>query len=124
MTALAIMITRRCNMACAHCSVESGPKAGQKGPSLEDLLEAVQDAAAAGVRAINVTGGDPLLRERVALAVIRDSRRLGIATRLTTIGFWGRTPESARRSLADLLDALLGALPVSYDSFHAAFHVP
>lgn len=124
MSALAIMITRRCNMACAHCSVESGPKAGEKGPSLEDLLEAVQDAAAAGVGSINVTGGEPMLRERVALAVIRECRRLGIATRLTTNGFWGRTPERAHRTLAALVDAGLSALTVSYDRFHAAFQGP
>jgi len=123
-SALAIMITRRCNMACEHCSVESGPKAGEKGPSLEDLLEAVRDAAAAGVRSINVTGGEPMLRERVALAVIRECRRLGIATRLTTNGFWSRNPERAHRTLAALLDAGLGALTVSYDRFHAAFQGP
>ena len=62
MSGLAIMITRRCNMECAHCSVESGPKAGAEGPPLFELLEAVRSAAAAGVDAVNVTGGEPMLR--------------------------------------------------------------
>jgi pyruvate-formate lyase-activating enzyme len=121
---LAIMLTRRCNMACAHCSVESGPKAGTKGPPLPQLLQAVRDAAAAGVRYVNVTGGEPMLRERVALDVVRECRRLGIGTRITTNGFWGRSPERARRTMGDLLDAGLHALTVSYDRFHAAFQGP
>lgn len=124
MSGLAIMITRRCNMSCAHCSVESGPKVGEKGPPLEKLLESVREAAAAGVRAVNVTGGEPMLRERAAIAVIRECRRLGMGTRITTNGFWGRTPERAERTLAALLDAGLDALTVSYDRFHAAFQGP
>lgn len=124
MSALAIMLTRRCNMACAHCSVESGPKAGEKGPPLEELLGAVRDAAESGVRAVIVTGGEPMLRERVALEVVRECRRLGVGTRVATNGFWGRTPERARRTLAALLDAGLNGLTVSYDRFHAAFQGP
>lgn len=124
MSGLAIMLTRRCNMACAHCSVESGPKAGTKGPPLTELLRAVRDAAAAGVRYVNVTGGEPMLRERAALEVVRECRRLGIATRITTNGFWGRTPERARRTLGEMIDAGLSTLTVSYDRFHAAFQGP
>jgi pyruvate-formate lyase-activating enzyme len=124
MSALAIMLTRRCNMACAHCSVESGPKAGEKGPSLEELLASVRAAAEAGVRAVIVTGGEPMLRERAAIEVVRECRRLGLGTRIATNGFWGRTPERARRTLVELVDAGLNGLTVSYDRFHAAFQGP
>src|SRR5688572_28671267 len=118
------MITRRCNMECAHCSVESGPKAGAEGPPLPDLLEAVRSAAAAGVDAVNVTGGEPMLREREVLEVLRECRRLGVATRMTTNGFWGRTPARARRTLAALIEAGISGMTVSYDRFHAAFQGP
>ena len=124
MSALAIMVTRRCNMECAHCSVESGPHAGGKGPSEEALLQAVQEAAAAGVGAIIVTGGEPMLREEVALSLIRECRRLGLGTRIATNGFWGRTPERAERTLDALVDAGLGGMTVSYDRFHASFQGP
>ena len=124
MSGLAIMLTRRCNMACAHCSVESGPKAGTNGPPLAELLDAVRAAAAAGVPYVNVTGGEPMLRERAALEVLRECRRLGVATRVTTNGFWGRTPERARRTLSAMLDAGMSGLTVSYDRFHAAFQGP
>ena len=124
MSGLAIMLTRRCNMECAHCSVESGPKAGTEGPTLSDLLEAVRSAAASGVNSVNVTGGEPMLREREALEVLRECRRLGVATRMTTNGFWGRTPERARRTLTALIEAGIGGMTVSYDRFHAAFQGP
>jgi pyruvate-formate lyase-activating enzyme len=124
MSALAIMLTRRCNMACAHCSVESGPKAGEKGPTLEILLASVREAAEAGVTSVILTGGEPMLRERAATEIVRECRRLGLASRITTNGFWGRTPERAERTLAALLDAGLGAMTVSYDRFHAAFQGP
>jgi pyruvate-formate lyase-activating enzyme len=124
MSVLAIMLTRRCNMECAHCSVESGPHAGGKGPSDEDLLRAVREGAAAGVEAVIVTGGEPMLREGAAINVIRECRRLGIATRIATNGFWGRTPERAERSLTSLIDAGLSGMTVSYDRFHASFQGP
>ncbi|HUF88399.1 MAG TPA: radical SAM protein [Gemmatimonadota bacterium] len=124
MSALAIMLTRRCNMACAHCSVESGPKAGGRGPSLDDLLASVGEAAAAGVGSVIVTGGEPMLRERATLAVVRECRRLGVTTRIATNGFWGRTRERARRTLGALLEAGLSGLTVSYDRFHADFQGP
>lgn len=124
MSGLAIMLTRRCNMECAHCSVESGPRAGTEGPPLAELLESVRSAAAAGVDSVNVTGGEPMLREREVLEVLRECRRLGIATRMTTNGFWGRTPERARRTLAELVEAGISGMTVSYDRFHAAFQGP
>jgi pyruvate-formate lyase-activating enzyme len=118
------MLTRRCNMQCAHCSVESGPKTGTEGPPLADLLEALRSAAASGVDAVNVTGGEPMLREREVLEVLRECCRLGMATRMTTNGFWGRTPERARRTLTALIDSGIGGMTVSYDRFHAAFQGP
>ena len=124
MSTLAIMLTRRCNMACAHCSVESGPKAGAKGPSLEQLLDAVREAATAGVQSIIVTGGEPMLRERVALEMVRECCRLGVSSRVVTNGFWGRTQDRAERTLDAFLDAGLTFMTVSYDRFHAAFQGP
>jgi pyruvate-formate lyase-activating enzyme len=121
---LAIMVTRRCNMACAHCSVESGPKAGGRGPALEDLLASVRDAAAAGVQSIIVTGGEPMLRERAVLEMVRECCSRGLGCRVVTNGFWGRTAERAERTLDALLDAGLSYLTVSYDRFHAAFQGP
>src|SRR6185503_7438905 len=84
---VALMLTRRCNMACGHCSVESGP--GVRGePSETELLEHVRQAARAGVRWIRMTGGEPMLRGRTLLRLLRECQRLGVRTSMSTNGFW------------------------------------
>jgi MoaA/NifB/PqqE/SkfB family radical SAM enzyme len=120
---LSLMITRRCNMTCAHCSVASGPDVRQE-PSEAELLSVMRQAAALGVRGVNITGGEPMLRGALVVRLIRECRRLGMATVMTTNGFWGRTAASARRHVRALCRAGLGGLTVSYDRYHAAFMGP
>ena len=98
---VAIMLTRRCDIACGHCSVVSGPDVRGPEPPLDDLLEAVRAAAAAGAGAIQLTGGEPMLRRDVALELLREARRLGIASAITTNGSWGRTLDEARAALRE-----------------------
>ena len=117
---LALMLTRRCNMTCAHCSVESGPDVRGE-PDEAVLLDRVRQAGAAGVRTLQLTGGEPMLRPDVARRLCREARRLGMAVTMTTNGFWGKKPEPARRTVAALARAGLGALTVSYDRYHADF---
>ena len=117
---LSLMVTRRCNMACAHCSVESGPNVRGE-PSEAELLSVVRQAGALGIRSINITGGEPMLRGALVVRLVRECRRWGIATVLTTNGVWGRTAASARRHLRALRRAGLAGLTVSYDRYHAAF---
>ena len=115
---VAIMLTRRCDIACGHCSVVSGPDVRGPEPPLDDLLEAVRAAAAAGAGAIQLTGGEPMLRRDVALELLREARRLGIASAITTNGSWGRTLDEARAALRELLDSGLGLLTISWDRWH------
>jgi pyruvate-formate lyase-activating enzyme len=119
-TEIALMVTRRCNMACEHCSVESGPRV-QGEPTAEELVERVRAAAQAGVRTVGLTGGEPMIRPAVVFQLLRECRRLGINSAVYTNGFWGRDPESARRQLRTLRRAGLCALVVSYDRYHAEF---
>jgi hypothetical protein len=120
---MALMVTRRCNMRCGHCSVESGPDIRDE-PSERDLLDRVRQAAFAEVRSINLTGGEPMLRPRTVLRLVRAARRLGVATSLTTNGFWGRTAARARRGVRALRRAGLGSLAVSVDRYHDEFQGP
>lgn len=120
---VAVMITRRCNMTCAHCSVESGPKTGAD-PSEADLVDWIRQSAAANVRAIRLTGGEPMLRAPLVLRLLRECRRLQLDTSLVTNGFWGRTAPQARRHVRALRRAGLDSLTVSYDRYHADFHGP
>lgn len=122
-TSMALMLTRRCNMRCGHCSVESGPDVRGE-PTEAELLDRVHQAAAGGVRAINLTGGEPMLRPRTVLRLVRAARRLGVATTLTTNGSWGRTAARARRGVRALRRAGLASLAVSVDRYHDEFQGP
>ena len=115
---VAIMLTRRCDIACGHCSVVSGPDVRGPEPKLDELREAVRAAAAAGARAIQLTGGEPMLRRDVVLELLREARRLGMSGAITTNGSWGRTEDEARATLRELLDAGLGLLTISWDRWH------
>jgi hypothetical protein len=120
---MALMVTRRCNMRCGHCSVESGPDIREE-PSETELLDRVRQAAAGGVRSINLTGGEPMLHPRRVLRLVREARRLGVATTVTTNGSWGRTVTRARHGVRALLRAGLGSLAVSVDRYHDEFQGP
>ena len=120
---LAIMLTRKCNMSCAHCSVESGPKVSGE-PDAARLLESVRAASNGGVRSILLTGGEPMLREDVLLEMLRECQRLGIHTALASNGFWGKTPQRARETVARLQAAGLHMMTISYDRYHADFQGP
>ena len=64
---IALMVTRRCNMTCSHCSVESSPHAEGVQPNEQELLTVVRQAAAAGVTSIQFTGGEPMMRQKLVL---------------------------------------------------------
>lgn len=50
-----------CNLECAYCLTESGPRVGRREIPLERLGELAAEARAVGFTAIGVTGGEPFL---------------------------------------------------------------
>jgi MoaA/NifB/PqqE/SkfB family radical SAM enzyme/SAM-dependent methyltransferase len=54
-------VTDRCNLACRHCLVSSGP-AGEEGPPAEELRRMVREAVDLGADTCYFTGGEPFLR--------------------------------------------------------------
>ncbi|MEE9280568.1 MAG: arsenosugar biosynthesis radical SAM (seleno)protein ArsS [Myxococcota bacterium] len=58
-TTLQLNVTLRCNLACHHCHVESGPKRTEAMPPkvVERLLELVESSP--GLRTLDLTGGAP-----------------------------------------------------------------
>jgi radical SAM/Cys-rich protein len=73
---LQLNLTRRCNLACHHCHVESSPKrtetmdARTVGRALELL------AASPGIALVDLTGGAPEMHPSFR-ALVREARRLG-----------------------------------------------
>lgn len=76
--------TRRCNLACAHCYTESGPKASQQLP-LALLCDVIDDAAMLGYGQLAVSGGEPMLYEALP-ALLAHARHRGLLTSLTSNG--------------------------------------
>ncbi|MEO8577611.1 MAG: nucleotidyltransferase family protein [Gemmatimonadales bacterium] len=118
--AISLMLTRRCNMTCAHCSVESGPKIREE-PSNAELIDFVHSAADAGITFIQITGGEPMLREKLVLELLKAAKKRGMGSNLSTNGFWGRSRAKAWSKVATLKRAGLGRITVSYDRYHAEF---
>lgn len=120
---ISILLTRRCNMTCGHCSVESSPHIKTE-PTEDELMQRTRDAIKSGVCSILFTGGEPMLREKVLLRLMRECQKSGVKTAITSNGFWGKNPEKAAAKLAELRDAGIGILTISYDRFHADFQGP
>ena len=55
-------VTGRCNLACRHCFM-SAPGGKHGNPSLEDLLNVVDQLAECGIFRVSITGGEPLIRD-------------------------------------------------------------
>jgi MoaA/NifB/PqqE/SkfB family radical SAM enzyme len=117
---LALMVTRRCNMTCAHCSVESGPHIRIE-PTVDELRQRIDAAADAGVHLVLFTGGEPMLREADLLELIRHARRRGLNSSVVTNGFWGGTPAKAQRTVRRLKRAGIVSFTISPDRYHAPF---
>jgi pyruvate-formate lyase-activating enzyme len=120
---VAVMVTRRCNMACAHCSVESSSKIRAQ-PSEADLERYVNEIADAGARAVLFTGGEPMIREKLVVRLMSIAKKRGLVSAITTNGFWGKTLPDARRTIASMCKAGLGFFTLSYDRYHAEFQGP
>jgi cyclic pyranopterin phosphate synthase len=63
-TYLRVSVTDKCNLRCVYCMPESGLPWMRREEilSYEEIVAIVRAAASAGVRAIRLTGGEPLLR--------------------------------------------------------------
>ena len=77
-------ITRRCDLRCAHCLVDGGP-AGAAELDTAEALDLVDQLAALGVRAVTLSGGEPLLRGDWPDLAARVRER-GMVLRLSTNG--------------------------------------
>ncbi len=120
---VAVMLTRRCNMTCAHCSVQSGPKIREE-PTREELIEVLHSLADAGIQSIQITGGEPMIREKLVFDLLRVAKKRGMLSTMSSNGFWGKRQSTAWRTVAALKRAGLRRLTISYDRYHAKFQGP
>ena len=124
MKAAVLMLTRKCNMSCAHCSVASHPGISEE-PTAETLRRAVMEMGEAGVVGLQYTGGEPLIRHKLLFELMELAHtRYGMGAAIVSNGFWGKKPERAREFFHKLVSLGLARLTISYDRFHAKFMGP
>lgn len=73
-------ITGRCNFKCRHCLV-SAPTAHHPQLPLDDCLRIVGQIAECGIKQVDITGGEPLLRsdfEEIVKSVSEHGIRIGV----------------------------------------------
>jgi Radical SAM superfamily/4Fe-4S single cluster domain len=95
--------TYHCNIACRHCYNSSGPYQKAKRIARETMLAVVKQMPEAGIKYLNLTGGEPLLYPDDVMALIaagRAARLDGIS--IYTNGFWARTDLHAEQTLERL----------------------
>ncbi len=116
---VALNLTRRCNLACAHCYLDAGIRsAGGPGElTTEEVLTLIDRIAAlSGEAMLVLTGGEPLLRPDVDV-IARHASDLGLMVVVGTNG----TLLDVRRILA-LQAAGVRAVGISLDSLEPAYH--
>jgi len=92
-------VTTKCNYSCPHCLSSSGPHADH-GLSSEDAHRLIDVLSLSGVKRINMTGGEPLLRKDLPQLCEHASDR-GIEVVLTSNGsfFSERITGELKRSI-------------------------
>lgn len=124
MSAAVLLTTMRCNISCAHCSVDAHPHRDERMP-LEEGLAYVRGLARSGrVRNIDLSGGEPLIHMDDVKQIAREARRLGLGLRITSNGFWAGSPSKAERVLGELVDAGVSSVGLSIDVWHMPFVSP
>ena len=101
---LRISVTDKCNLRCIYCMPEGGLPWLRREEilSYEEIVAVVRAAAAVGVRAIRLTGGEPLVRRNVSQLVAAIAATPGIEdVALSTNGLLleDQLPELARAGL-------------------------
>jgi len=86
--------TQRCNLRCRHCYASCDGTVGDE-LSFEEGCAMLDDLAASGVQVVLLSGGEPLMRDRI-LDLIDHAAAVGLRPVLSTNGM-GITPAIAAR---------------------------
>jgi len=70
---LRISVNSKCNLKCFYCHSEGVRNNGKKEMSIDDIMMITRLAASYGVKAIKLTGGEPLLRDDI-VEIVRSLR--------------------------------------------------
>ncbi len=106
-------VTRLCNLKCPFCESHEGTSPGA---DLQMMLCFINEIAAAGVKGLGFTGGEPLLYKPLDL-LARSASKAGLLTHLNTNGTLLDRDRAAR-----LFETGLSSINVSLDGTDAPTH--
>ncbi|MBI4833783.1 MAG: radical SAM protein [Planctomycetes bacterium] len=78
------LTTGRCNLSCAHCGTNAGHKSEDE-LTTREIKQAIDELALMGTKLLELTGGEPLLREDL-WEVLHYAKEQGIKYSLVTNG--------------------------------------
>jgi AdoMet-dependent heme synthase len=111
-----ILVTRRCNFNCIHCSVDAGKELKNE-LKLEEIRKLLVELKQLKVKNIELSGGEPLLREDL-FQIIRYAKKLGFYVKILSNGSLlsrGKIRKLKRIGLDEIAFSLDG---YSYNSYH------
>jgi hypothetical protein len=117
---LVINFTLTCNLACAHCIVESSPHRRER-LTREEVRSALVAGQQYGKRHVTFSGGEVFLFPAEICAAIASARELGYVVDVETNAFWARSEQTARKRLAPVVEAGIAGVSLSADAYHVAY---
>jgi hypothetical protein len=122
--AAVLLYTMRCNIDCAHCSVDSHPRRNEK-MELKAAVKLVAGLAGQPeIDFIDISGGEPMLFRKELLSLARVAKAAAKSLRIVTNGFWAKSAERATAILAELQSAGVSSVGLSIDVWHLDYLTP
>jgi organic radical activating enzyme len=116
-----LFYTMRCPSSCRMCVTGSSPQNRNK-MSLEEALSYVQlTSSISTIRWISINGGEPLLFFDEIRQVLSLAKQNGKRTKVSSNGFWARSPRIAQQKIRELKTAGLDFISLSTDDYHQQF---
>lgn len=120
-TILALHLTYRCPLQCAHCCVDAGPtkRTELQAEQIKTLIR--QAALDCKVQGIGITGGDPFLVPELAALAVTEAKSHALRTHVVTSGYWAKSMQEAGERIDAIGQGALDELCISYDDSHAQY---
>jgi hypothetical protein len=114
-----LILSYRCQAACAHCLYNCGP-GWRDWMSLEDVRTALTHARSVWGQGfqVHLTGGEPFMNFPLLLSASRIAVELGIPVYVETNAAWCRDVARAEERFKQLRQAGMAAVLVSVSPFH------